>query len=424
MKKTYLYSIFSLFLLLFSACITDKMPFRPEEIKRRVLDSFPLLLDTAFVGLINVSENANKHWTLAYNKEQMSPFIYIYDAEDRLVPAQKMLIKRPDCIIEKIQLNDVNQDGLLEMLVYVYYNYGISYKGREVIIYANAFDSIANKRKEIFAHPLEQIWKKIDSFDMEYGLPQHTEKVGVEMSVEFFEQMIQLRGTYEGIKNVLREYKWSEEKLIFELLKHDELHEIVATEVHDSTSIQLGKNRLLLEVVAHEVGCRSFVLQDNKGIILALPTLITDALYCSPVTSISPDGEYLIFTNKANKTLDLYEFSTRKRYTLVDRIGAIEGISDIVWTSFNKEIYAACILVNPEEYLYNTRVAIFKIQPKNTPIIELHDKSAWYVCNARTGFCTSRIDEDYYFNKQGSFSFRLRDLDKRLDSFSMIPLKK
>lgn len=424
MKKSYLYSLFSLFMLIFSACFYEKMPFRPEEIKRRVLDSFPQLLDTAFVGLVNLSENAHSHWTLAYNKEQMAPFIYIYDAEDRLVPVKKLQVKRPDCSIEKIQLNDVNQDGLLEMLVYLYYDYGISYKGREVLIYANAFDSIPTRVKEIFSHPLEQVWKKIDSFDMEYGLPQHTSKTGVEMSIEFFEEIIQLRGTYENVKNVLREYKWSKEKRIFELMKHEELHEVIATQTHDSTTVQLGKNRILLEVVAHELGCRSFVLQDHQGITLALPQLIVDALYCSPVTALSPNGEFLIFTNKANKTLDVYEFASRKRYTLVDRIGAIEGISDIAFATINKELYAACILVNPEEYLYNTRIAIFKLKHQSPPEIKLHDKSAWYVCNARTGTCTPRIDEDYNFNKQGAFSFRLRDIDKRLEEFESIPIVK
>ena len=422
MKKVYLYTLTLCCALIYSACVYEKMPFKPEEIKRRILDTFPTLQDTSFIGLTNLSQNTNAHWTLVYNKEQMPPFIYIYDAEDRLVPPKRLFIKRPDCIVEKVLLNDVNQDGALELLVYLYYDYGISYKGREVVIYANPFDTETHKVKEIFTHPLEQIWKKIDSFDMEYGIPKHSERVGVEMTIEYFEQIIQLRGTYETKKNVLREFKWSTDKQFFELLKHEELHEAIEVIQVDTIALAAAKNRILLEVVAHELDCRSFVLEDNQGRALPIPQHIKEALYCSPVTSIAPNGEYLIYTNKAKKTLDVYEFATQRNSTLIDKIGAIEGISDIAWIMHNKALYAACILVNPEEYLYNTKVAIFKMQYNAPPQIKLYDKSAWYICNARTGSCTPRIDEDYNFNNKGGFTYRLRDHDLRLEQFDIIPL--
>lgn len=410
--------------LLFAACINEKSPLKPEEIKKRMLDSFPDIIDTADIGLAFLSQDADHHWAIAYNREQTKPVIYMYDATDRTQPPHILRLHRPNCGIDKIELNDATYDGIFELVVYLRYDYGLSYQGREMLIFLNPFDTLPDNIREIFTHPLEQVWAKIDTFDADFGTPQQSKVVGTFLSPEIYEDKIQLRGTYEKQVNIKREYKWSRDKQMFELIKNEQLHE--ATEEEKRAPVVAGRSdggRLLLEVVAHDFGCRSFVVETDGGYIVPLPQLMRDALYCSPVTAISPDDNFLIFTNRARRTLDAYNFHNQKLEILIDRVAALEGISDIVWFRGKKEVFAACIIANPEEYLYNTRIYTFRLSPTAPPVVAYYDEPAWYLCQSRTGACTPKIEEDFRFNSKGQFVYRLRNGNQPSQEFGTIDIK-
>jgi hypothetical protein len=424
MKYIFIKAAIGLLLLLAAGCTNEKMAFKPEEIKKRIVDSFADIIDTANIGLVYLSQNADNHWAIAYNKEQTQAVIYMYDAEDRLKPPHILRLQRAPCSIDKIELNDATHDGIFEMIVYARFDYGLSFQGRQIIIYANPFDSAASNIKEIFSHDIEQTWVKIDSFDSEYSTPIKRKIVGTEMSVELFEDIILLRGTFETQRNTLREYKWSPDKQIFELIANEQLHEATEEEKNKPHLIaQTETGKLLLEVVAHDFGCRSFVVETSSGAMVDLPPLVQNALSCSPVTALSPDGNFLIFTNRARRSLDVYNFATGEIKMLVERIAALEGLSDIVWSVQNKHIFAACIIANPEEYLYNTRIFVFQLRRDAPHLVTHYDEPAWYLCRSRTGTCTPTIEEDFRFNNKGNFVYRLRNGNAPSQEFGLITLQ-
>jgi hypothetical protein len=424
MKYIFIPALFWLSLLMMGGCINEKMAFKPEEIKKRIVDSFVDIVDTADIGLVKLSQNADKHWAIAYNKQQTSSVIYMYDAEDRLQPPHILRLRRAACSIDKIELNDATHDGIFEMVVYVRYDYGLSFQGREVIVYANPFDSLASNIKEIFAHPIEQAWMKIDTFDAEYGTPVTKKRIGTEMSIELFEDIILLRGTFEEQRNILREFKWSPDKQIFELVRNEQLHEVSEEEKNKPKLVaQAETGKILLEVVAHDFGCRSFVVETADGAMVELPQIVYNSLSCSPVTALSPNGNFLIFTNRARRSLDVYNMATGEIKILVERIAALEGLSDIVWTVQNKHVFAACIISNPEEYLYNTRIFVFQLRFDAPHLITTYDEPAWYLCRSRTGTCTPTIEEDFRFNNKGNFVYRLRNGDAPSQDFGQITLQ-
>lgn len=403
----------------------EKVAFRPEEVQKRIVDSFAEITDTAFIGVVSLSQDAENHWLIAYNEEQAPAVLYMYDATDRTKKPHILRIKRAPCWVEKVQLNDVTHDGVAELVVFLRYDYGISFQGREIVVYENPFDSVASNIHDIFSHPLLQVWERIDSFESEFGMPRKANTKGTDMSVEIFEDVIQLRGLYEKQKNKLREFKWSKEKHIFELVRDEQLHE-ASEEEKDRPQVQArsDEGKVLLEVVAHDAGCRSFVLENKSGSVVDLPDYVRNALLCSPVTALSPDGRYLVYTNRAGRMLEYYDFVQKRPRPLLERIGAVEGISDIVWAQANKQLYAACILTNPEEYLYNTRIYIFKISANGVVTPYTYDQPAWYVCRSRTGTCIARKDDDFRFNNKNNFVYRVRRGEQMTEEFATIELPK
>ncbi len=415
----------SFVILLIAGCTTEKVAFRPEEVQKRVVDSFPEITDTAFIGVVNLSQDEEHHWLIAYNEEQAPAVLRMYDATDRTKAPHILRIKRAPCWVEKVELNDVTHDGVGELVVYLRYDYGISYQGREIVVYENPFDSSAANIRDIFSHPLLQIWERIDSFESEFGMPRKVRTKGTDMSVEIFEDVILLQGLFENQKNRRKEFKWSKEKQIFELIRDEQLHERSEDEKNrPQVEARSEEGKLLLEVVAHDEGCRSFVLENKAGNLMDLPDYLRSALLCSPITTLSPDGRYLVYTNRKGRMLEYYDFNTKRSRPLLERIGAIEGISEIVWAQANKQLYAACILTNPEEYIYNTRIYIFKINAQAQSTTYTYEQPAWYECRSRTGTCTARKEDDYRFNNKNNFVFRLRRGEQITEEFATIELPK
>lgn len=420
--QKYVVGVIWLLVWAMQSCYNPYLPFTGEEVRRRVTDSFPDITDTLGVGVLTLSQNAHAHWFVAYNKLQTFPRIYLYHTENRDEPPHKIVIKRPQASIENIELVDVTYDGVYEMLIWLKYDYDLSFQGEEIIILQNPFDTVVQNVREIFSYPLHQAWERIDTFDTENGMPVHFKKVENDAVIEYYEDIIELHGTIEFKKHHFLKFRWRTEDGQFEKIADEDLHEAEEEEkTHKHILAKATDNKMLLEVVAHDGGCRSFVVENTQGHVVDIPPFLHDALLCSPITSLSNNGRYLVFTNRRTRQLQVYDFLTKHTHTLLSHVHTTEGISEMAW-SLGKTPRIACIVINPEEYIYNTRIYVFDLHEKREPTVRYHDVRVYYECNAREGACVVAKDYDFRFNNVGNFVYRIAKEGSGSTEFAILDL--
>lgn len=414
------------FILNFQACIQNSLPLKIEEVHRRITDSFPeFQRDTSKIEVLKLSQNDTAHWFIGYNKAQAFPRIFMYHAEGkyRYYPPRKLVLQRPQATIENIELSDITYDGAYELIIRLRYDYDLSFQGREIIVLQNPFDTLKQNIREIFAYPVEQIWENIDTFDKDFGLPNNTQKIENKAYVQFYGDIIRMKGIIKYKKNHLVEYKWSKADNMFRLTRDEELHEATEEEAkHKHVISKTAGGKILLEVAAHEKNCRSYLLETTSGEIIDLPKPVHDALLCSPVTSLSDDGHFLIYTDKKNRCIGFYNLVNQQITQLVKQVHTFEGISEIAWSPANKRF--GFVIVNPEEYVYNACIYIVQYDAQGRTEIQKYDTPLYYECETRSGNCAPAKDYDFRFNSKGDFVYRISKSGDESKDFKTLSLTK
>jgi len=416
MKYPFFLTIFVSFLILF-AC-EPPISLSLSEAKFETFKAFGILKDTSQVGLVQVSQDAQSHWFVTYNKVQADPVIYFFQAERSHQHNHQISLRhKQEAIVEKLIFEDVTQDGELELLVYLHYDYDLSYQGKEVIVYKNPFDSAAT---EIFEFAYEQIWEQTESFDSTYGIPTNRKRIENKATLNFFEGKIMIKGIVKGKKHHLVEYEWDKIKDAFILIIDEDLHEESEENEKGLVANKMKGNKILMPVEAREPDCRAFLLEDVNGQVLKTPKKMQEALSCSRVASLSNDGNYLIYTDIEKDALVLHDFNLSKNTILLEGFEAKEGVSNPVWFEAKGKYYIGFVVVDLDEFEFQSRIYIFKYDAsKNQWTQKKYDLRMVFECDF-DGFCTPQEEYDFRFSPSGNFLFRIRESGHSIDDFGVL----
>ena len=420
MYKFYQRALCSCLLLMLFACEAP-IALSIAEAKRRALIEFKVLKDTSQLGLVEIAQDSQNHWFAVYNRVQVPSCIYLFKVEQ----AKKLnhaisLRHKQDAFVEKLVFEDVTHDGDMELLVYLHYDYDLSYQGRELIIFKDPFDS--TNFQEIFAFTLEQVWEHIESFDSMYGVPKHRKRVENHATVEFFEGKILVKGVIDGRKHHFVEFEWDEFNEGFKKILDEDLHEEEEENKNNNSNAvaKVKGSKILLQINAHEHGCKAYLVEDAGRHVLKLPPHIHDALYCSRITSLSDNGRYLVYTDLKKNRLAIYDFEKNIDATLVDNLSATEGVSEIAWYTAKGQQLMAFVVVNLDEYEHDTQIHYRVFDPKKENWKEtIYDRKVIFECDF-DGYCTPQKEYDFRFSESGSFLFRYKKTGNSLDDFAIL----
>ena len=397
--------LWTVLLLVTNSCLDPNRMLSPRDIKRMAVNEFKekkikAIRDTADIGVKLIKTGVDDRWYVAYNRVLAEPVLFLYHVTKRdEVPHYIPLVGKSECIIDHVDFENTTSDDAYELVVELHYDYDLAYQGREIIILQNPF---GNPAKEIFAFPYEQVWESIDSFDNDYGLPAHSKRIENHASYDFFEGYILMKGIINYRHNHLLEYYWDKRSQQFELILDEEYHEADEEEGHGIVHKTKG-TKMLVKVNAHEDNCTAYLLEDTRGHVIDIDYHIHDELLCSPVTGLSADGRYLVYTDHNLNTISLYDVEQRINKKLLSQFDSYEGVSEVVWTS--KQPYRfAFITVNHEELLENTQLHIYTIHRDGVEHKDYKMK-IFYECDT-DGWCVPIKDYHYRFDKNKRFIYK------------------
>ncbi len=362
---------------------------------------FHAIKDTSHVHVKKIQTGLDDEWFVAFNAVMSKPVLFLYHISDpNELPHYIPLNNKSEGIIEHVDFENVTNDEDYELVIELHFDYGLAYQAREIVILRHPF---GNPAYEIFSFPFEQVWESIDSFDNRYGLPEHSKRIENHSFYEFFEGYILIRGTINYRENHLLEYKWNKEHEEFLLILDEELHEAEEEENKGGIIHKIKGNKTLVEVNAHEEGCLAYLLEDAQGHVLDIPSKIHDELLCSQVTSLSPNGRYLIYTDLEQNAICLYDIELQKNRPILNDFDSYEGVSEIAWPPKNSSKFGF-ISINQEEFLENTRIHIFTLRDNEQFYEQTYHKKVYYICDI-TGFCVPQKDYNYQFKTPNLFVY-------------------
>lgn len=408
------YLVFGLFFCSFWACDAP-LSLSIAEAKQRAQKEFRLK-DTLGVGIKQVMQDSEHHWLVAYNKVHRLPAIYLFRAENAREHSHHISLKhKQKAKITDLHFEDVTYDGNLELLVYLHYDFDLSYQGKELVIFRYPFDTL--RQEEIFSFPLQQQWEHVDSFDQKYGLPLHERRIDYLVTPEFFEGNILLRGTIEGRHNHLLEFSWDKGIEEFKKVLDEDVHE-EEEEAHKGGVVgKLKGAKRLFEVVAHEDDCKAYIIEDVGGHVIKLPKNIHDALLCSPITSLSNDGHYLLYMDHPHNQFRLYDFNADKQQIMIPQLSTLEGLSTVIWRKKNGRLSCLFVAVNFEEYSQKTALYFCEEQKEGPWSIQVFDLPIHYECNP-SGECAPLKDYHFKLGPRKNFLYRR----SKNDDWQLFPL--
>ncbi len=396
-------------LFLLGACMDDNRPLSAREIKRMAVKHFKEkkvqgIIDTTDIGVLLIKTALDDKWFVAYNKIQTKPTLFLYHITKRDEPPHYIpLVGKSEGKITHVDFENTTNDDNYELVVEIHYDYDLAYQGKEIIVLKNPFGKPAY---EVFSFVFEQVWESIDSFDNEYGLPAHRQRIENHASYDFFEGYILLKGTINYRKNHLLEYHWDKSTEQFALILDEEYHEADEEEGHGFVHKTKGTKKMV-KVSAHEDNCVAYMLEDISGHVVDIDHHIHDELLCSRVSGLSADGRHLIYTDNNLNALCFYDIELKKNKIILQNFDSYEGVSEIVWTSV-RPYHFAFVTVNHEELLENTKLYIFTIENENTITEKKYNRKIYYNCDAE-GLCVPLKDYHYRFEGNQKFIYKEKE---------------
>lgn len=394
---------FKLLIALLLIGCDDKSYFTARDAKRQTLHFFPELQDTTQIGVVEVSQDKENHWFVAYNNTHVAhPRVYLFHKEEPTEVAHTIDLRHKyDANVEKVYFEDVTNDGEYELMLEVHFDYKLAYQARELLIFQHPFDS-ANCR-EIFSFLFEETREKIEGFDTMYSLPIHT--VQVEHHTDFitYEGYIVFEGIMNGHRNRIKRFKWDPNLQQFRLELDEDLHEADDEESAGGITHKTKGTKILKQINAHEADCKAYLLEDVAQHVIDIGQDVHDALLCSNLTSLSPAGRFLVYTDRAKHQITLLDFKTNHRYPLVENIHVYEGFSDVAWSPGGNRL--AFVVINPEEFVEHTAILIAEVDKAGKLHKHVHHKRVYYECPT-TEECLPIKDYDYKFDAKGHLRYR------------------
>lgn len=420
MNTFYRSAFFCYLLLLLFACDAP-LSLSAGEAKMRALKEYQVLKDTSQIGLVHISQDSQNHWFVLYNKVQIPACIYLFKVENTKELNHAISLRhKQNAFVEKLVFEDVTNDGIVEMLVYLHYDYDLSFQGRELIIFKDPFDTLYH---EIFTFTLEQVWEHIESFDSMYGVPKHRKRIENHATIDFFEGKILIKGTIDKRKHHFVEYEWDDFNEAFKKILDEDLHEEEDENNKGGVVAKVKGSKILLQINAHEHGCKAYLVEDAAGHVLHLPKEVHDALRCSRITSLSDNGRFLVYMDLKKDKLLMYDFEKNEKIVLMSGLKATEGVSEIVWYSGKGQLLMAFVVVDLDEYEQDTQIHFWAFDAKQKLWKErIYDRTVIYECDF-DGYCAAQKEYDFRFSEAGNFLFRYKKTGNSLDDFAILKLE-
>lgn len=403
-------------LLLWVGACKDPEDFTLKDAKQQTVKFFPEVEDTNHVGGIEISQDKHNHWFVTYNNTHAyHPRVYLFHHENPEETAHIIDLKHKiNANIERVMFEDVTMDGEPELLLELHFDFELAYQARELLIFQHPFDE--EKKREIFDMVFEERREFIEGFDEEFGMPIHRVEIENHAVFQFFEGFILLKGTIKHHKNHVLEFQWDPSIQQFKKVLDEDLHEADDEEKGGITHKVKG-TKMLKSVTAHEDGCKSYLLEDTEHHVIDIGHDVHDALLCSPLTSLSPQGRFLVYTDKVRHTIQLLDFNTNQNFHLAEHIYVYEGMSEVLWHSKLNRL--AFVIINPEEFAENTAILLAEVDDNGILHKHLHHVRVVYKCPPH-GDCLPQRDYDYYFDVNGHLHYRISDTGDRKRDFALL----
>ena len=383
------YLILFIIASLFVACFDPKANQSVFDVSKQSLIickklGYSTIQESTNLKIKQIQLDEKKPYFASFNRTMHPPFIFLFPPISSTKKVTIIPLNRAEAIVKEDFFENVCNDDQLE---------------QEIII----FKDIWNNPREIFAFSPLKKWESIDTFDQKYGLPKHHKRVEHDYDYTFFESSILLSGCINYRKNSVLTYNWSilQNTFIRAIKKNTK-----RTTNKDGIVWNRPKNgnKSLVPVQAQDIDCLSYTIEFVKGQENYVPKAVTNALRCSKTTHLSPNGQYLVYTDQQKNRLLCYDFWNKKTAVLLKNYRQFEGFSEILWSSASP-LQFGFVGVNHEEQVENT--CIYWIEPSNQDGLDVskHSIKVHYSCET-IARCVPQLNKDFKLDKRGQLLYR------------------
>lgn len=207
-KNLRLLVLLSLLFMLSCAVSEEISVFEAKMLSLKILG---LRNDSTALGHLHHKDESSNHWIIIYNKIKIKPEIFIFNADRKKGFSHRFSPKniKPG-IIEKVELKQLTENDEPELLLYIHYDYGTSFQGRELIVCQYPFEE--KYIMQIFAEYFESIYQRSLDFDTKYGMPINELRIERKARFSFYKEKIILKGIIDKKENHRKEYSWNKYK--------------------------------------------------------------------------------------------------------------------------------------------------------------------------------------------------------------------
>jgi hypothetical protein len=214
MAKNLQFSILLCLLFMLSCAASEEISI--FEAKMQSLKMIGLKNDSTAMGHLHYKDESANHWIVIYSKIKIKPEVFIFNADRKKGFSHRFSPKnRKPGIIEKVELKQLTEDDEPELLLYIHYDYGTSFQGRELIVCQYPFEE--KYIMQVFAEYYERIYQRSLDFDTKYGMPINELRIERKARFSFYKEKIILKGIIDKKENHRQEYTWNKYKDRFKL---------------------------------------------------------------------------------------------------------------------------------------------------------------------------------------------------------------
>lgn len=395
-----------LFLLL--ACATACTPpeLKPSAIRRTAAKHYPNLADTAQLGLTRFSPRPGTTWWVVYNRFPDTARLLFYRSPKNTPLYRINYYDKPPCAITNVRVADNEGDGSFDLWVELLFDYGVSYQRRETHLYRHPFDP--DLLDEVLEVTTFETWNHVETFDT-LDNPQYKNNIYFDAALLPAASGFTLEGTIAGKRDEILEYAW--DSLLQRYVPAEERKLLRHPRVLGAANGVARGGKILRRVDPWRPECQTYQLLDAKARPLPLPAAVGQALECTDVAGLSPQGRYLVYEDSARAHLCLYDTEAKKTTVLLRYAAALEGVSQIVWSPSGKRF--ATVIVNHEELPDDTAILLFELLPDGRCTLQKRPAKVRYDCAGHR--CAAIPGQDFRFEGENAVRYRSyrQEVDER-----------
>lgn len=358
------------------------------------------------VSLSNITATTGAKWIVAYNNSPATALFYMTPTnKNKIRPVEIPFITRPMASIQGFEFQDVTNDSIAELFIYLHYDnpvdsFGYSTYAQEVVVFRQPFERKAVH--EIFSFFLTKEYSRLLKFE-ENGNPIYEQKWQNRVNIKSNAKGIYIEGRVNYVDEQELSYTWNEILQEFDPPISKLSSKLPPKRPSNPKANPKTAKHIVQVLSANPSIANSYQIKDSQGRILPLPSEIENYLDICTNISISRNGQYLILRSPKSQYLLFYDFYTQKIKRLVHLPPATESISNIIWSPSQKSI--AFEVINQEEFSNNTGVYLIDIKQftysrYDIPILyECDQNNCFFPKNNHFLFRNEQVIEVRHFKK-------------------------